>query len=312
MRKLLAATLCTFAIATATRAEAQPPAKPEPSPEVLKEAATHFDRGNAEYNEGNYRLALVEMQRAYDLAPHYRVLFNLAQIHAQLGDFTKAQSFFERYLAEGGDAVPAAKRAQVQKDLAALALKIGTLAFTVSEADADVLVDDKSIGHTPLTTALRVDAGDHRIRVEKDGFRADVRTVTLVGGEELKVDVKLEPSVVRGADLGPPHSSTPMWIGWGTTAVLGVGAGVTGAIALSASKDLKDIRDRPGASPSERDDAYNKTRTFGMVSTVVGVTAGVAGLVSIYLTIQHVSASRHVERAMIVPTTNGFQIQGSL
>ena len=299
------------AAATTTAFAQQPPAKQEPSPQIVKEAGTHFQRGTDEYNEGNYRLALVEMQRAYDLVPNYRVLYNLGQIHAQLGNFTKSQELLEQYLSEGGAEVPVARQEQVRKDLAALALKIGTLRMKVTEADAEVLVDDHTLGKSPLPSAVRIDAGDHRIRVEKEGYKSEIRTITLVGGEELLVEVKLDRLKFGGEQPIVPqqHSAIPMWVGWGVTAALGIGGGVTGALAIGSSHDLRDIRDQPNASASARDDAYDKTRTLGTVSTVLVIGAGVGAVVSTYLTIVHIGARKREAAATtgsIAPTLNGF------
>src|SRR4051812_31637230 len=61
-----------------------------------KEAGTHFQRAVQLYSEADYRAALVEFKRAYELAPHVTVLYNLGQTHYQLQNYAEALNTFER------------------------------------------------------------------------------------------------------------------------------------------------------------------------------------------------------------------------
>jgi hypothetical protein len=56
-----------------------PSPEPSPSQDAVKDAEAHFHRNVDLYKDSDYGGALVEFQRAYDLAPNYRVLFNLGQ-----------------------------------------------------------------------------------------------------------------------------------------------------------------------------------------------------------------------------------------
>src|SRR5580704_5653549 len=80
----------------ATRADADPPDSP------TKQAADHFDRGVAMYGEADYRAALVEFKKAYEIAPNAAVLYNLGQTYYQLQNYAEALSAFEQYIALGG------------------------------------------------------------------------------------------------------------------------------------------------------------------------------------------------------------------
>src|SRR6266478_2010920 len=66
------------------------------------EAKTHFKNGADLYDENNFRGALVEFQRAYELAPSYRILFNIGQVEMELQDYAGALTAYARYLREGG------------------------------------------------------------------------------------------------------------------------------------------------------------------------------------------------------------------
>ncbi|MFL5305077.1 MAG: tetratricopeptide repeat protein [Polyangia bacterium] len=78
------------------------------------EARAHFDRGVQLGHAGDYRQAAAEFQRAYQISPHYAVLYNLAQAQIALGQTAEAIDSLQRYLAEGGANVPADRRTEVQ------------------------------------------------------------------------------------------------------------------------------------------------------------------------------------------------------
>jgi tetratricopeptide (TPR) repeat protein len=68
----------------ATTADAAPRAKKRPAPRapartpVQKEADRHFKSGVALFKEAKYAEALAEFERAYEIAPHPLVLYNIA------------------------------------------------------------------------------------------------------------------------------------------------------------------------------------------------------------------------------------------
>jgi hypothetical protein len=57
-------------------------------------------------------------------------------------------------------------------------------------AGASVFLDGKLIGTTPLQ--LTTDAGDHLVRLEREGYRQWSSTVRIVGGERHRVAASLE------------------------------------------------------------------------------------------------------------------------
>ncbi|MGO9274757.1 MAG: PEGA domain-containing protein [Terriglobia bacterium] len=55
---------------------------------------------------------------------------------------------------------------------------------------ADITVDGKYAGNTPST--LKLPPGDHAIKIEKPGFKAWERTITVSPGSEVTVSATLE------------------------------------------------------------------------------------------------------------------------
>lgn len=61
---------------------------------------------------------------------------------------------------------------------------------------AEITVDDKYRGSTPST--LRLDVGDHKIKLEKQGFKPWEKTLTVTGGENATVNASLEQEPSAG------------------------------------------------------------------------------------------------------------------
>jgi tetratricopeptide (TPR) repeat protein len=96
-----------------------PPAGAQSDTERAR-ARVHFDQGVAFAKASAYEAALAEFERAYELVPHYGVLYNIAQAQLALGRTAEARASFERYLSDGGGAITAARRAEVEAQLARL------------------------------------------------------------------------------------------------------------------------------------------------------------------------------------------------
>ena len=65
---------------------AQPAAEPaaQVQPADVEEARRRFDRGVKLYSEGDFTLAVIEFERAYELVANYRVLYNIGHVSIQL------------------------------------------------------------------------------------------------------------------------------------------------------------------------------------------------------------------------------------
>lgn len=70
----------------------------QPLTDAQREAGEHFDRGEAARAGGKYREAIAAYQRAFALAPHPSVLFNIALSYEKLGEWANAADYYERYL----------------------------------------------------------------------------------------------------------------------------------------------------------------------------------------------------------------------
>jgi len=146
-----------------TQPQAATAVAPAPSPEALKEAAGRYTRGLSLYGDGEFLLALVEFERAYELSKNYKVLYNIGQVRIQLGRYAQGREALAEYLRLGGDNVSAERLAAVNKDLAMLVERTASLNIVASQPGADISLDGKVIGTSPLSAPLVVDAGEHSL-----------------------------------------------------------------------------------------------------------------------------------------------------
>lgn len=252
------------------------------------EARARIARGIELYDEGDYRLALVELERAYEIQPSYKILYNIGQVHFQLGEYARAHRVLRRYLEEGGDQVPPERRAEVEKDLATLATRVATVTIQVDVPDAEIAIGDQPPARAPVRTL--VEAGALRIRVSKPGYEPQHRTVKLAGGDDVVVRVQLvkvarEVIVTRE---GVPAAAVGGWI---LTGVLAAGAVGTGIAANAAASKFDTMRTAPiSGSPEQAaadlDKQGDLADGLALTTDVLIVAAVLAGGVSLWLTLR--------------------------
>jgi tetratricopeptide (TPR) repeat protein len=106
---LLALGVGLASLALSTSATAEPA---EPAERAV--ARAHFDRGLALARERDYARALLEFQRAYEVSPHFSVLYNIARAELALNRRAQALTTLQRYLDEAGDRVEPPRKAEVE------------------------------------------------------------------------------------------------------------------------------------------------------------------------------------------------------
>lgn len=185
-----------ISIATLPAAAQQPP--PPPSAATAAEGKRHFDVGLKLYADGAFAEALVEFQASYRLGARPSALKNVAQCHRDLKQYAEAYEAQELMLAAHAAQLKDPEKAAVGRALQELGELTGAVKVAASEGGADVEVDGRPIGATPLPRAKRVKLGAHKIRVTKSGFDPFEREITIASNQSVDVDAKLEPEVSTG------------------------------------------------------------------------------------------------------------------
>ena len=327
-------------VATMAHADPPPPRVEKDDPKV------RFQHGVDLFRDGDYRAAVIEFRRAYELSPNPRVLYNLGEASLEAQDYPAAQSALRRYLDEVGKDVPPARRTQVEVDLRKLDARIAKIMIRSNVDDAEISIDDVPVGHTPLSAPLVVGAGRRRIVLSALGVQQS-RIVDLAGGDNTTIDLPISsgrdttgkdaiaptshdaapvgsepPRLERGArpSSSPPATrpspglSTAQTAGIVTTGVLAAGAGVMGALALVAKGEFDGKLENRPSTKVEIDSVRTRTRNLALTTDIVGGVAlivGTATLISIVLTSGERSGGERGGKIGLSVKPTGFELEGS-
>ena len=260
----------------------------------LDQAKSHLRTGAERYDAGDYSGALVEFQRAYELVPSYRILFNIAQVDMELQDHAGAFTAYTRYLREGGPDIPPARLAQVNAELERLRARVGFLVVQTA-AGAHVFVDDAQVGYAPLPDPVAVAPGPHRVAVDVPGRGRITRAFDVAVGQRVAAALAVDPPRLAAVEppapafVAPPpagpRSRVPVYIAWSVTGGLAIGAGVFAAIARGDANDLAALRAKYGVTPDQLDAQRARTvRDAALADVFTGAAIASAG-VALYVTV---------------------------
>jgi hypothetical protein len=191
------------------------------------------------FNEGNYECARVELERLFQLTPHYKLLYVLAACYEALGDDVQAVVSLQRYLAMGGGEIPAPRRDEVDAKLAALRPRIARLTVRINVAGAVLSVDDQcsieaSTGKVNCgaldgdSVTILVNPGRRRIALRKDNFLPETQVVTLAGSDDMTLTMSLKPQKPHCAECFHENPfRLPATVSWGVAIGAAIGASAT-------------------------------------------------------------------------------------
>lgn len=276
------------------------------------------------YKDGDFTAAYVEFKRAYELAPNYRVLFNLGQTSRELKDYAAALSAFEQYLREGGKEVPAARRKDVQGWVDQLKKKVGTITVVTNVDGAEILVDDVAVGSAPLAAPVVVNVGRRKFGATMSGYTPARRSLEIAGTQETTVSLELEkieeprepaaasePPTPPAVEVAEKKPSLAPWVALSGTAAVGIVTGVMGGLAVSARGRLDDALGTFPGNGKTIGDAQSRARTFAMVTDIAGAVTIVGAVATVVLFAVAPSASekpRSSAEVLVSPT--GLVVRG--
>lgn len=187
MRSLLAL-LLTLGLVLAPRAYAQ---------DAGADSRAHFARGVRLYDEGRLPQALAEFREAQHTSPSSVVLYNIAQVEAELGHAVQAVDAYEELVASARTIEPA-MRSQIDEALAEQRSRIATLRVVTNALGALIAVDDVDIGAAPLDD-VRVSAGEHVVSARANGYESVRYRFIVAGGAVHAANLTL---TLSGAAIG--------------------------------------------------------------------------------------------------------------
>lgn len=236
-----------------------------------------FNRALELYEEQDYAASLIEFQKAYELAPSYKLLYKIGQVSYKLRDYAGALKAFEKYLLEGGDQITPDRRAEVQEEINLLKAQTGRIEVSANVFGANVSIDDVPVGSTPLDAPVLVSIGKRKVTVSAEG-RQTVNQVVTIAGQELRKlsfelpEVKGETKTIYQKE-SPSKMTTWSWVGIGAAGALGIGATITGIMATGASEDLSEMR-YVGSTPTpEIEDQQSKVDNLALTTDILAGAA---------------------------------------
>lgn len=303
----------------------------------VDEAQRHYKRGVELFKNAVYDAALIEFRRAYEIAPSYKILYNIGQVSRQLDDFASALDAYEQYLREGGSNVPSTREVEVKAELERISQWVGKLEVTSKSSGVEITVDDVAVGRTPIRV-ISVNAGRRKVTATAPGRAPLTRIVDVAGGEMAKLNFDYaeegssapaapapaavqspvpaqpvnpsQPQVqVQTQPLAPMQPQSPVsspsnaqrsapWFLWGGAAVIAAGAATTGVFALKSSNEIDDLKRTPNVTADEYDKKHDQMVRFALATDVLTGLAVVVGGVALYVTLKSPSAEHSVGLAV--------------
>src|SRR5688572_15757860 len=139
------------------------------SPKEKAAARALLRDGTRLFSKGKHEDALDRFTRAYALYPSAKLLYNIAQANRELGRNVEALAAFEGFLAEV-QKPPPRLAAEVRRSVAELQGQLAEVQIQVDVGGAELSLDGKTLGLTPLPDGVWVTPGVHEIAARKQGF----------------------------------------------------------------------------------------------------------------------------------------------
>lgn len=266
-----------------------------------EEAEKHFRAGLSLQKLEDFDAAIAAFETSLRLYPTKSALFNLANCLRAAHRYDEALKALERLDHEYGTELDSAMRLAVDEQLQELRNLSASLVVEVDQTGAEVWIDGKLVGRSPLSETMYLSPGAHEVEVRLEGYEPKKTRVELLSRQtttERVVLVKVAPPneppprplspppVVPSPKAPPPEPerstalTTAGWITAGTGAALLVGGTVTGIWALSVDSSLEqDCVD--GHCPPSRSSDIDRLDTLATTTNVllgVGVAVTTAGV----------------------------------
>lgn len=316
--------LC-FTVANAAWAE------PRTDENVSERANELFRSAKAAFAAGNLHEAHRLYSSAWELKKSPDIAANLGQTELELGKMRDAAEHFAYALKNLLPSSTDRQRAALEEGLAKAKAEISALRLTVTPDGAEVLVDGRVVGTSPIAELVFVEPGEHIVLARRDGFVTSETRIGAQKGAEQPVELALAAAQVP-ADSGaaptpaaplrddtPPESErsrnlTPAYVATGVAAVgLGLGIGFL-FVANGKADDAAQIRNDLGnddqacgaGTPfttqcAELEDAVGGRNTATAVSIAGFATAAISGGLAAYLFLNAPTASAASTKPSVVP-----------
>jgi hypothetical protein len=159
-------------------------AQSAPGGQATATATAESSAGDKAAKAKDFAGALTHYQAALQAAPSAHAQLGMADALYSLGRTADAFDAYTEAQRTYGTKLAGADKTTVITRLKELTAKTGALSVHVEESGADVALDGKSIGTSPIAALVRVTVGPHEVHVTKAGF------LPFVGNADVQPDGK--------------------------------------------------------------------------------------------------------------------------
>lgn len=152
------------------------------------QAKEYFLKGKALVEEGAYKKAIIELKASYEIKAVPIVAYNIGLCFDKLQQYADAIKFYRQFALQAEEAALKEKVTQRIKELEKF---IGTIVLEVNEEGAEIIVDDKLVGQSPLEKIL-METGEHDLLVRKTGFFDIKKKFAIASGKTIKFSLSLK------------------------------------------------------------------------------------------------------------------------
>jgi hypothetical protein len=165
-------------------------------PKKLTQAEQQFNefvkKATESFQLQNYEAALKGYEEAYKIDPVPALQLAMGQCYRSLNNYGAAITSYQTYLTKAGD--NAADKKAVEdtiRELERLRAQ-GTLDFSTDPSDAQLYIDGKLMGNTPISVP-GIDPGEHKIKLVKEGYAPIEKTFNFAPGQRQSIGTSMEP-----------------------------------------------------------------------------------------------------------------------
>jgi hypothetical protein len=226
-----------------------------PPDAAQKRAEAKVVEARRAYERGDYQESLGRLGEAQAIYSSPKLHFNFGLVYKALGRDVEALDAFTKFLRDALNA-PVERRSEAERQVADLRSRVAWLDIAADTDGAEVFVDGRSYGKTPLSTSVAVAPGPHQVVVQKDGQSIPYTDrVEARAGTEIRIQARIvlppiaaapppiAPPAALAASVPPPSPPSPplykrWWVWTGAAALIG---GAVATIVVMRSRDSGDI-----------------------------------------------------------------------
>jgi hypothetical protein len=247
------------------------------------------------YEHGDYLGALDRFNGAYAAYPSSKILFNIGQANQLLGRLIDAREAYQKFLDEAPNA-SREDRTDAQAWLEKLQKSLGQLTITSATAGADISLDGKAIGRSPLRGPIWAMPGRHQVTAIKSGDCPTLEYVEVASGSLATVELRpLHSPLVAEAPVNLDNTPRPQaahgwWLGrkwtWVAAGAAVLFTGAATAVGLTVKTRFDDLKKfcgrgspgQQGCSDSDIDALHTRKVTANALWGLAGAAAVSTGI----------------------------------